>query len=348
MRVLLISSNSIHLYNYYTLIKGAIESIDIITDSRKPEFDYGNNTVHYVNFSFRKGFFFNKEIKAVEKIIRDRNIDIVHAHQAVTHAYIAAKAVKKTKTPLIVTIWGSDILLVPRKSIFHKLMSRYILKKASHLTMDAAFLQDHMEEIARRKLQSTIVTYGVDIPDKVNITDKEDIFYSNRLLEPIYNIDLIINTFSNFVSSKEYNGYKLVIAGNGSLEQSMKELAEKKNIADQVIFAGWLNKEQNHEFYQKTRFFVSVPESDGTSVSLLEAMAYGCIPIVSDLPANREWVKDGYNGIIAKPGDQNFMNNCLILDFEKIPELNHREIAERAGKNSTLNTFINLYKTVLR
>ncbi len=42
--------------------------------------------------------------------------------------------------------------------------------------------------------------------------------------------------------------------------------------------------------------FVSVPSSDGTSVALLQAMAAGCFPIVSDLPTQRELVEDGVNG----------------------------------------------------
>jgi L-malate glycosyltransferase len=42
--------------------------------------------------------------------------------------------------------------------------------------------------------------------------------------------------------------------------------------------------------------FVSVPSSDATSVALLQAMAAGCFPIVSDLPAQRELVEDGVNG----------------------------------------------------
>jgi glycosyltransferase involved in cell wall biosynthesis len=51
--------------------------------------------------------------------------------------------------------------------------------------------------------------------------------------------------------------------------------------------------------YHRAAVFASVPESDGTSVSLLEAMAAGCVPVLSDLPANREWVTDGRNGFLV-------------------------------------------------
>lgn len=42
----------------------------------------------------------------------------------------------------------------------------------------------------------------------------------------------------------------------------------------------------------KNDVFISIPSSDSTSVSLLEAMCCGLFPIVSDLPANREWIHD--------------------------------------------------------
>ena len=45
-----------------------------------------------------------------------------------------------------------------------------------------------------------------------------------------------------------------------------------------------------------------MPRSDSVSVSVLEAMAHGCIPLLSDLPANRELVRDGANGLIVPDG----------------------------------------------
>ena len=51
--------------------------------------------------------------------------------------------------------------------------------------------------------------------------------------------------------------------------------------------AGW---------YARARWYVSLPESDSVSVSVLEALAHGCIPLLSDLPANRELVHPGDDG----------------------------------------------------
>ena len=66
-----------------------------------------------------------------------------------------------------------------------------------------------------------------------------------------------------------------------------------------VEFSGLLAPEALARAYRRSAVFVSVPVSDGTSVSLLEAMAAGCLPVLSDLPANREWVQDGRDGLLV-------------------------------------------------
>jgi len=64
---------------------------------------------------------------------------------------------------------------------------------------------------------------------------------------------------------------------------------------------GFIDQKAQEEIYRKARFYISIPESDSTSVSLLEAMKYGCIPIVSNIPANREWILNGINGVFFNP-----------------------------------------------
>lgn len=43
--------------------------------------------------------------------------------------------------------------------------------------------------------------------------------------------------------------------------------------------------------------------SDGTSLSLLEAMALGAVPLVSDIGPNREWIDHGVNGALLPLND---------------------------------------------
>ena len=60
-----------------------------------------------------------------------------------------------------------------------------------------------------------------------------------------------------------------------------------------------LEPEAQARWYAWAQWYLSLPQSDSVSVSVLEAMAHGCIPLLSDLPANRELVRDGDNGMIV-------------------------------------------------
>jgi glycosyltransferase involved in cell wall biosynthesis len=86
-------------------------------------------------------------------------------------------------------------------------------------------------------------------------------------------------------------------------------------------------------------FFFSILTSDALSVSLLEAMAHGCIPIVSDLPDNREWVEDNKNGIILKPGATRMELQPLEARHVEIFDHNRRMIAEKAHFPSAIAGF---------
>jgi glycosyltransferase involved in cell wall biosynthesis len=70
-----------------------------------------------------------------------------------------------------------------------------------------------------------------------------------------------------------------------------------------VQFPGWLSQPQLDRELEAAHVYVSTSKSDSTSVSLLEAMAAGSFPVVSDLPANREWVTDGDTALLFPPGD---------------------------------------------
>jgi len=93
---------------------------------------------------------------------------------------------------------------------------------------------------------------------------------------------------------------------------------------------------------------VSVPESDATSISLLEAMAFGCVPVVSDLPANREWIQNGVNGIIADNLDIDFITPALSLDQDKVRIVNTGLITEHGTKEANRRKFLQLYDRLLK
>jgi glycosyltransferase involved in cell wall biosynthesis len=77
------------------------------------------------------------------------------------------------------------------------------------------------------------------------------------------------------------------------------------------VFLGGVGEREMEGLLQSTSYYVSASLSDGASSSLLEAMASGLFPIVSDIPANREWITHEENGLLFPPGDHVTLAACL-------------------------------------
>ncbi len=99
----------------------------------------------------------------------------------------------------------------------------------------------------------------------------------------------------------------------------------------------------------KSKIFISIPKSDARAISLLEAMYYGCIPVVSNIPANFECIIDGLNGIVnenPKNLDKSIIE-ALNLDFEYCAQINKKIIEIKATKKINEKIFVSIYEDLL-
>lgn len=213
-------------------------------------------------------------------------------------------------------------------------MVQFNLRHADSFTSDSTFMADEMRKlVSEKKLEILIANFGIEFLDLK--LPKENIIYSNRLHKKLYRIDKVILGFKKFLDNSKDKTWKLIIAATGEETDALKLLVEQLGINEQVQFAGWVNKVQNAEFYSNAKIFVSIPESDATAISLLEAMAYGCVPVLSDLPANREWIEDGKNGIIINLLEENLFVHALKLNLAEVASYNRKIIEEKGTKKRT-------------
>jgi glycosyltransferase involved in cell wall biosynthesis len=118
-----------------------------------------------------------------------------------------------------------------------------------------------------------------------------------RPFEPIYRNDLVIEALSglDLVGS----GYEVLFSNGGSGIENVKSVIEgvlDPANARRVGLAGGMDHDQLLELMGDGGIYISMSSSDGTSTALLEAMCCGMFPILSDIPANREWLGEGGHG----------------------------------------------------
>lgn len=225
------------------------------------------------------------------KVVKEINPKYFNAHYLSSYGFLGALI--KRELPdikLIVSTWGTDILLTPFENRVKLLVARYALKVANLITSDSYFMSDKISDIYKNDKTITF-PFGLRDFEVENIVKDEHLIFSNRALSANYNIDKVIEWFAT-----TDNNYKLVIANSGELLSTLKKQVASLQIEKRVEFVGFLTQREQTNYYKNAKYYISIPSSDSTSVSLLEAMRYGCYPIISNLPANREWIINGFNG----------------------------------------------------
>ena len=109
---------------------------------------------------------------------------------------------------------------------------------------------------------------------------------------------------------------------------------------DATSLASWLSRAE---------IYVSASRSDSTSVTLLEAMASGAVPVVTDLEGNREWVDEGAGARLFRVGDAAGLTRALdaVLSdpawAEEARRRNRRVVEERADRSRNLAEIESLF-----
>jgi glycosyltransferase involved in cell wall biosynthesis len=238
---------------------------------------------------------------AVRRIARAFRPQVVSAHFVPNYGLIAALVCRR---PWVLSTWGSDIMTDPHRSAFHRWRVRYVLDRAAFVTSDAQVLTERIRGFGVPADHILTFPYGVDTGMFLPAATPPPggpLVLSNRKLEALYHVETIIDAFS--AVREALPDATLTVAGDGSARDRLAARAQTSPAAAAITFVGAVDHAHMPALLREHHLYVSTSPSDTTSVSLLEAMAAGLFPVVTDIPANREWIVDGENGRLVPPGE---------------------------------------------
>jgi glycosyltransferase involved in cell wall biosynthesis len=125
--------------------------------------------------------------------------------------------------------------------------------------------------------------------------------FCNRSWEPRYGVDVLARAFVQ--AARRQPELRLMLLGGGSQAGALHQILGQGGVGEQVVFAGQIRQAELPRYYHMADLYISPSHVDGSSVSLMEALACGLPCLVSDIPANREWVSDDRNGWLFPDGD---------------------------------------------
>jgi glycosyltransferase involved in cell wall biosynthesis len=225
--------------------------------------------------------------------------DVVDAHYVPNYGLLGALAGRR---PLSVTAWGSDLLVLPGRGLLQRQRARFVLRRADLVLADAENLARAARRLGAAPGRVACIPWGVDLARLAPAAERQEgLLLSTRRLEPIYDVATLIRAAAPVL--ERHPGAELAVAGDGSQRAALERLAAERLPPGRWRFLGRLAPEELAAWLGRADLYLSASRSDSTSLSLLEAMASGAVPVVSDLEGNREWVAEGAGARLFPPGD---------------------------------------------
>jgi glycosyltransferase involved in cell wall biosynthesis len=247
----------------------------------------------------------------LRSLIRRFRPDVINPHFASGYGFIAALARAGNSPPIVLNLWGSDILVVPRKSWLHKMKTRRALKAADHLIGDSEYLMAAADQLVGGKDQ-TVIPWGIERrllelhksdysfqkPLRILVPRTQTPVYNNefivRALRPLIEIGSVAITFPSF--GPDAASFRAIVA---------PYLGGRVDLYDRMPRERFLAFAAEHDVY------LSAARSDSSPASLIEAMALGLLPVAADIPGVREWLSDD-NGRLYRQDDEAALHNVFI------------------------------------
>lgn len=289
-------------------------------------------------------------------VISKYEIDVLHVHYAIPHAYAAYMAKKILyengyKIPIVTTLHGTDITLVGNHP-FYKPAVTFSINKSDIVTCVSKSLMEDTREFFGIEREIKVIPNFIDIDKyerKHNIRDKnvisegdEKIIVHISNFRPLKRIIDVIKIFEK-VNSKISS--KLIMVGDGPEKKKAKDYLRKNNLKNRVIFLGKTNEVD--EILCSSDLFLLPSEKESFGLAALEAMALKVPVISTNIGGLSELNINGNSGYTSDIGDIDSMaSNAIKILSDKSLKNKYRSQAFENAKKYDIKKIIPLYESV--
>ncbi len=294
MRILLLShAPSIHTQRWALALAGKGHEIRLLSVVPAPEATLPGEPIGWPGAPLPL-LQYAMAVAGVRRVLERWKPDVTVAHFLPNYGFLAALAGAR---PFVLVAWGSDLLVNARRTPFHAARARWVLGRAALIHVDAENLARAAREQGARPERVWTRPWGVEagalapsVPWRQRLERAGTLrILWNRMLEPLYDPATFLRSLA--VLRRDGRAIRATVAGDGPLRAELESLAARLGIAADVRFTGRVDEATMRALYREHEFYVSMSRSDSTSQSLLESMAAGLYPIVSDIPGNVPWVR---------------------------------------------------------
>jgi len=324
--VLLAGADSIHTVQWVNRLASIGHEVFLISQHTSSNLISEDVKVHILKNRGVLGYFLM--VPKVRKLISNINPDIINAHYASGYGTTARLI---NFHPYLLSVWGSDVFIFPKKSFLHKLLIRNNILSADLVASTSQAMAGQVLKIVPELKNISITPFGVNI-EEFKICENDELINHNTLtigtiksMNFIYGIDILLEAFSILIGLLKNNNdfanieVKLRLVGGGEHLGQFKQLAFKLGIENSVEFVGPIRHSDVPQELSKFDVFVALSRSESFGVAVIEAGAAGKPVVVTDVGGLPEVVIPNKTGIIVKknnPLDAAKAIEKLLINYE--------------------------------
>ena len=235
--------------------------------------------------------------------------DLIHAHYAIPQGVVGALLKKIRKKPLILTVHGSDLMVLGKNPLM-RLILKWVISSADHILAVSSFLKNELHELGADEARVSVVHNGVDKKQAPSGSEKRIIFIGSLVWQK--GVDILLEAYSSINELKE--DVELLIVGDGPEKRKLIELSKKLELND-VEFKGYV--EDLSPLFTKNSVLVLPSRAEGFGIVILEAMAMGVPVIASRVGGIPEIIVNEENGLLFEPESVKNLRDYIIKMFEE-------------------------------
>ena len=273
--------------------------------------------------------------------------------------------------PILAMSWGYDLVQDAESSWWMKRITWYVLRNLAFFTSDANVSRDKAVAFGMNPEKTVIFPWGVDIEHFVPKKDergkkkkpvknrksqivnpKSITLFCSRTWESIYGVDVLAKAFVKVANVNP--DVDLILLGGGSQGVKIRQVLMNGGVMERVHFGGQVGQRDLPRWYHMADIYISPSHVDGTSVTLLEALASGLPCLVTDIPGNKDWVEEGVNGWLFRDGDVDDLAEKILhaiksrRSFGKIGKAARKTAEEKADWRKNFGKLLDAYDQVMK
>lgn len=261
----------------------------------------------------------------IRRELRRRNPDLFIGYRVVSYGFLASLT---GFHPLVLAAQGGDMVWPPDDRL-GRFCVRYAVKRADRLNAWSANIKDEMLRYGADPAKIRVLSRGIELENWPGLPEKPPLnpprIAMTRALLPSYNTIQLVEALP--LVREKFPAVQCAIAGAGPERPSLERRASELGLEGTLRFTGYLSRQELFDLLRRSHLYVSTTLTDGLPLSHFEAMAAGLFPVCSDIPANRVWIREGENGLLAPLGDPAALARQIVRALTD-HELRERGVAD--------------------